>query len=87
MHYQCATIHEPERINHGRNCNRRHPDQAEARRTGSQGRTRPAYVLINLPEGVNADDIEIVGITRHAEEALEAIDTGKATKYLRVLVK
>lgn len=48
---------------------------------------RPAYVLINLPEGVNPDDIEVVSVTRKAEEALEAIDTGTAQKYLRVMVK
>lgn len=48
---------------------------------------RPAYVLINLPEGVNPEDIQVVAITRRAEEALEAIDTGKASKYLRVMVK
>jgi hypothetical protein len=56
---------------------------AAPRKTGP----RPAYVLVNLPEGVNPDDIEVVAITRHAEEALEAIDTGKAQKYLRVMVK
>lgn len=48
---------------------------------------RPAYVLVNLPDGVNPDDIQVVGVTRKAEEALEAIDTGKATKYLRLMVK
>lgn len=48
---------------------------------------RPAYVLVNLPEGVNPDDIEVVSVTRKAEEALEAIDTGKATKYLRIMIK
>lgn len=62
---------------------------AKPKRTAAPRKTgpRPAYVLVNLPEGVNADDIQIVGITRQAEEALEAIDTGKASKYLRVMVK
>jgi hypothetical protein len=48
---------------------------------------RPAYVLVNLPEGVDPADITVVGVTRKAEEALEAIDTGRATKYLRLMVK
>ena len=48
---------------------------------------RPAYVLVNLPEGVSPEQIEVVDVTRKAEEALEAIDTGKAAKYLRVMIK
>lgn len=48
---------------------------------------RPAYVLVNLPEGINPDDIEVVDVTRKAEEALEAIDTGTAAKYLRIMIK
>lgn len=48
---------------------------------------KPAYLLINLPEGVSTDDITVVETTRKAEEALEAIDTGKAGAYLRIMVK
>jgi len=48
---------------------------------------RPAYLLVNLPEGVDASDIEVVDTTRKAEEALEAIDTGKAGAYVRIMVK
>ena len=48
---------------------------------------RPAYLLVNVPEGVDVSDIEVVETTRKAEEALEAIDTGKAGAYLRIMVK
>lgn len=48
---------------------------------------RPAYVLVNAPEGIDMKDIQIIGVTRKAEEALEAIDTGKARNYIRVMVK
>lgn len=48
---------------------------------------RPAYLLVNLPDGVDPSDIEVVETTRKAEEALEAIDTGKAAGYLRIMVK
>lgn len=48
---------------------------------------RPAYVLVNLPEGVDASDIEVVAATRKAEDALEAIDSGKAGGYLRLMIK
>lgn len=48
---------------------------------------RPAYVLVNLPEHVKVEDVSVVAVTRKAEEALEAIDTGKASKYLRVMIK
>jgi hypothetical protein len=48
---------------------------------------RPAYLLVNLPEGVSPADIEVVDTTRKAEEALEAIDTGKAGGYIRIMVK
>lgn len=48
---------------------------------------RAAYILVNLPEGVDVADITVVGVTRKAEEALEALDTGKAQKYLRLMVK
>lgn len=45
---------------------------------------RPAYLLLSepLPEG-----IEVVGVTRKAEEALEAIDTGNAGAYARIMIK
>lgn len=45
---------------------------------------RPAYILLSaeLPE-----DVEIVGSTRKAEEALEAIDKGTAKAYLRMMIK
>lgn len=54
--------------------------KAQVRNTGP----RPAYLLLNepLPDGV-----EIVGSTRKAEEALEAIDTGTAGAYARILIK
>ena len=48
---------------------------------------RAAYVLVNLPEGVDVTDLKVISVTRKAEEALEAIDTGKAQKYLRIMVK
>lgn len=48
---------------------------------------KPAYVLVNLPEGIDPADIHVVGVTRKAEEALQAIDTGKAQKYLRLMIK
>lgn len=48
---------------------------------------RPAYLLVNVPEGVDVSDIEVVSVTRKAEEALEAIDSGKAGAYLRLMVK
>ena len=48
---------------------------------------RPAYLLVNVPEGVDVADIDVVETTRKAEEALEAIDTGKAGAYLRIMVK
>jgi len=48
---------------------------------------RPAYVLINAPEDVDIKSIEIVGVTRKAEDALESIDTGTARNYIRVMVK
>lgn len=48
---------------------------------------RPAYLLVNAPEGVDITDIEVVDVTRKAEEALEAIDSGKAGGYLRIMVK
>lgn len=48
---------------------------------------RPAYLLINLPDGISPADIQVVGTTRKAEEALEAIDTGKSEGYLRIMVK
>lgn len=48
---------------------------------------RPAYLLVNLPEGISPSDIEVVDTTRKAEEALEAIDTGKAGGYIRIMVK
>lgn len=48
---------------------------------------RPAYLLVNLPDGVDPADIEVVDTTRKAEDALEAIDTGKAGNYLRIMVK
>lgn len=45
---------------------------------------RPAYLLLNqpLPEG-----LEIVSSTRKAEEALEAIDSGEAAAYARIMIK
>lgn len=48
---------------------------------------RPAYALVNLPEGMKVSDIEVVEVTRKAEDALEAIDTGSAKGYLRLMVK
>lgn len=48
---------------------------------------RPAYLLVNLPDGVAAADIEVVDTTRKAEDALEAIDTGRASAYVRIMVK
>lgn len=48
---------------------------------------RPAYVLVNLPEGVKPEQIEVVETTRKAEDALAAIDTGRATNYLRLMIK
>lgn len=54
-----------------------------ARNTGP----RPAYLLVNLPDGVKPEDIEVIEVTRKAEDALAAIDTGKATNYLRLMVK
>lgn len=48
---------------------------------------RAAYLLVNLPDGVSPTDIEIVGVTRKAEEALEAIDTEKAGNYIRCMIK
>jgi hypothetical protein len=45
---------------------------------------RPCYILLSdvLPDGV-----EVVAATRKAEEALQAIDSGKARAYLRLMVK
>lgn len=45
---------------------------------------RPLYLLWNqpLPEG-----LELVGSTRKAEEALEAIDSETAGAYSRTMVK
>ena len=48
---------------------------------------RAAYVLVNLPDGVVASDIEVVEVTRKAEEALTAIVTGSASAYVRIMVK
>ena len=48
---------------------------------------RPAYVLVNAPEDVDIKSIEIVGVTRKAEEALEAIDSGRARQYVRLMIK
>lgn len=48
---------------------------------------RPAYLLVNLPDGVDASQVDVVEVTRKAEEALEAIDSGKAGAYLRIMVK
>lgn len=45
---------------------------------------RPAYLLTNKPL---PDDLEIVGITRKAEDALAAIDSGTAGSYMRVMIK
>lgn len=65
------------------------PTPGRARRgTGTAPRRvqgpRPCYVLLTdaLPEGV-----EVVGATRKAEEALEAIDSGRASAYIRLMVK
>lgn len=52
-----------------------------------QNKPRPAYVLVNLPDGVSPADIEVVSSTRKAEEALEAIDSGDANGYLRLMIK
>lgn len=60
---------------------------AKPKRKPVQRGPKPAYVLINLPEGVDPADINVVGVTRKAEEALEAIDTGKAQKYLRLMIQ
>jgi hypothetical protein len=64
-------------------------DEAKAKRKPANRNIgpRPAYVLVNLPEGVTAADIEVIDTTRKAEEALEAIDTGAASGYVRILVK
>lgn len=45
---------------------------------------RAAYILLTepLPEGV-----EVVDVSRKAEHALEAIDTGRAKAYIRIMVK
>ena len=59
------------------------PKRKQVRNTGP----RPAYLLVNLPEGVDASSIEVVDVTRKAEEALEAIDSGNAGAYLRIMVK
>lgn len=48
---------------------------------------RPCYLLVNLPEGIKTSDIQIVEVTRKAEEALAAIDGGTAGAYLRFEVK
>ena len=49
-----------------------------------QGGPRPCYLLLNaaLPDG-----IEVVGSTRKAEEALEAINSGNAGAYARIMIK
>jgi uncharacterized protein YfaS (alpha-2-macroglobulin family) len=54
--------------------------RVQVRNTGP----RPAYLLLNqpLPEG-----FEVVGSTRKAEEALEAIDSGSAAAYARIMIK
>jgi len=57
--------------------------KAQVRNTGP----KPAYLLVNLPDGFTADMIEVVDTTRKAEEALEAIDTGTAGAYVRIMVK
>lgn len=64
-------------------------EQNKPKRKPAQRNTgpRPAYLLVNLPEGVDASDIEVVDTTRKAEDALEAIDSGKAAGYLRIMVK
>lgn len=64
-------------------------DEAKPKRKTPQRNAgpRPAYLLVNLPEGMSAGDIEVISATRKAEEALEAIDTGSASAYLRVMVK
>lgn len=56
----------------------------EKKKPARQNMPRPAYLLLNapLPEGV-----EVVDVTRKAEEALTAIDTGKAESYIRVMIK
>lgn len=60
--------------------NKSKPKRKQVRNTGP----RPAYLLLSqpLPEG-----IEVVGVTRKAEEALEAIDSGDAGAYARIMIK
>lgn len=54
------------------------------KRVNPQSKPRPAYILLSapLPEGV-----EVIGATRKAEEALEAIDRDEAAAYMRIMVK
>lgn len=62
-------------------------ETGKPKRRSQVGRTnkpRPLYVLLSkaLP-----DDVEIVGTTRKAEDALESIDTGNAKAYVRLMTK
>lgn len=45
---------------------------------------RPAFLMFNKPL---PDDIELVAVTRKADEALEMIDEGQAGSYKRVMIK
>ncbi len=56
------------------------PKRKQVRNAGP----RPAYLLLNgpLPEG-----FEVVSSTRRAEDALEAIDSGAAEAYVRIMIK
>lgn len=61
--------------------------EAAAEKPKRINKPRPLYLLFNLPEGINPDQVELVDVTRRAEDALEAIDTGKAQAYKRVMLK
>lgn len=59
-------------------------DVAKAKAASRQNMPRPAYLLLKEPL---PDGFELVGSTRKAEEALEAIDQGKAQAYVRIMIK
>lgn len=61
------------------------PDENKPKRA-AQG-PRPAYLLVRLPEGVSKDSIEVVAVTRKADEALDRTSGDTDLDFLRVMIK
>lgn len=57
------------------------------KRTNPYSKPRPAYLLVKLPEGVTKEQLDVVNITRKADEALEAKENDHSIEVIRVMVK